>query len=150
MNALLVGQRLFDDQTLANQLRRWGFRCDFASKVTDARRILKWNQHDLVLSLASLPDGIGFGLTKGSEARPVIAFICFELNDICLWMPSSDNGRECLGKAALSTDEFTCKLEGLSKRLVAPTSAKSPNRELRKAPKPHHRPHGQVKRKRSD
>ena len=36
MNALLVGQRFIEDQTLAIQLRRWGFRCDFASNVADA------------------------------------------------------------------------------------------------------------------
>jgi hypothetical protein len=150
MNALLVGQRFFDDQTLAIQLRRWGFRCDFVSNVRDARRILKWNQHDLVLSLASLPDGIGFGLTKGSEARSVIAFICFELDDICIWMPGSDNGRECLGKAALSTDEFTRIVEGQSKRLVALSSAQPQNRELRKVPRPHHQTRRQGKRERSD
>jgi hypothetical protein len=150
MNALLVGQRFFDDQTLAIQLRRCGFRCDFARNVTDARRILKWNQHDLVLSLALLPDGIGFGLTTASRARPVTAFICLELDDICIWMPASDSGRECMGKAALSTSEFTFMLELLSKRLAALLSAKSPNRELRIVPSPHHRPGGQGKRGRSD
>ena len=150
MNALLVGQRFFDDQTLAIQLRRWGFRCNFASNVKDGRRILKWNQHDLVLSLASLPDGIGFELTKGPEARPITAFICLDLEDICIWMPVSDNGRKCMGKAALSTGEFTRMLEELSKQLAALSSAKSPNRELRIVPSPHHRPRGQGKRERSD
>ena len=150
MNALLVGQRFFDEQTLAIQLRCWGFRCDFASNVTDARRILKSNQHDLVLSLALLPDGIGIGLTKASETRAVTAFICLELDDICIWMPASDSGRECMGKAALSTSEFTRMLEVLSKQLAAQISAKSPNRELRIVPSPHHRPCGQRKRERSD
>jgi hypothetical protein len=150
MNALLVGQRFFDDQTLAIQLRRWGFRCDFASNVTDARRRLKSNQHDLVLSLASLPDGIGIGLAKASETRPVTAFICLELDDICIWMPASDSGRECMGKAALSTSEFTRMLEVLPKQLAAHSSAKSPNRELRIVPSPHHRPCGRRKRERSD
>ena len=93
-----------------------------------------------VLSLASLPDGIGFELTKGPEARPITAFICLDLEDICIWMPVSDNGRKCMGKAALSTGEFTRMLEELSKQLVALSSAKSPNRELRIVPSPHHRP----------
>jgi hypothetical protein len=150
MNALLVGQRFFDDQTLAIQLRRWGFHCDFAGNVMDARRILKWNQHDLVLSLASLPDGIGFGLTTVPQARPVAAFVCLELDDICIWMPASDRGRECMGRAALSTDEFTRMLEELSKPLVAVSSAKSPNRELRKVIRLPHQPRGQGKRERSD
>jgi hypothetical protein len=150
MNALLVGQRFFDDQTLAIHLRRWGFRCDFASNVTDARRTLRANQHDLVLSLALLPDGVGIGLIKGSETRPVTAFICFELDDICIWMPSSDSGRKCTGKAALSTSEFTRMLEELSKQLAALSSANSPNRELRIVPSPHHRPCGRRNRARSD
>lgn len=150
MNALLVGQRFSDDQTLAIQLRRWGFRCDFASKVTDARRILKSNQHDFVLSLASLPDGIGFELTKAPETRQATAFICLELDDICIWMPASDGGRECVAKAALSTGEFTRMLEELSKQRVALSSAKSPNRGLRIVPCPHHRPRGQGKCERSD
>jgi hypothetical protein len=150
MNALLVGQRFFDDQTLAIQLRRWGFRCNFASNANDARLILKLNQHDLVLSLASLPDGIGFELTKASEARPVTAFICLELDDICIWMPASDSGRECMGKAALSTVEFTRMLKELSKQLAALSSAKSPNHELRIVPSPPHRPCGRRKRERSD
>jgi len=150
MNALLVGQRFFDEQTLAIQLRCWGFRCDFASNVTDARRILKSNLHDLVLSLALLPDGIGIGLTKASEIRPVTAFICLELDDICIWMPASDSGRECMGKAALSTSEFTRMLEVLSKQLACQRSAKSPNRELRIVPSPHHRIYGRRKRERSD
>jgi hypothetical protein len=151
MNALLVGQRFFDDQTLAIQLRCWGFRCDFASNVTDARRRLKSNQHDLVLSLALLPDGIGIGLTKGSGTRPVTAFICLELDDIYIWMPASDSGRKCMGKAALSTSEFTRMLEELSKQLATPSSANSPNRELlRIVPSPHHRPCGRRNRERSD
>ena len=150
MNALLVGQRFFDDQTLAIQLRCWGFRCDFASNVTDASRILKSNQHDLVLSLALLPDGIGIELIKASETRPVTAFICMELDDICIWMPASDSGRECMGKAALSTSEFTRMLSVLSKQLAALPSAKSPNRELRIVPSPHHPPYGRRKRERSD
>jgi CheY-like chemotaxis protein len=150
MNALLVGQRFSDDQTLAIQLRRWGFRCDFASNVTDARRILKSNQHDLVLSLASLPDGIGFELTKAPETRPVSAFICLDLDDICIWMPVSDNGRKCMGKAALSTGEFTRMLEELSKQLAALPSAKSPNRELRIVPSARLRPCGRRKREGSD
>ena len=142
MNALLVGQRFFDDQTLAIQLRCRGYRCDFASNVTDARRILKSNQHDLVLSLALLPDGIGIELTKASETRPVTAFICMELDDICIWMPASDSGRECMGKAALSTSEFTRMLEVLSKELAALPPVKSPNRELRIVPSPHHPTYG--------
>jgi hypothetical protein len=150
MNALLVGQRFFDDQTLAIQLRRWGFRCDFASNVTDARRILKWNLHDLVLSLALLPDGIGLGLTTPSKARRVSAFICLEVDDICIWMPASDPGRECMGRAALSTDEFTRMLGELSKSLVGLSPTKSPNRELRKCPGPYYQFRGQGKRERPD
>jgi DNA-binding NtrC family response regulator len=150
MNALLVGQRFFDDQTLAIQLRCWGFRCDFANNVTDARRILKSNQHDLILSLALLPDGIGIELTKASETRPGTTFVCLELDDICIWMAASDSGRECMRKAALSTSEFTRMLEELSKQLAAPSSAKSPNRELRIVPSPHHRPCGRRNRERSD
>jgi hypothetical protein len=150
MNALLVGQRFFDDQTLAIQLRRCGFRCDFASNVADGRRILKSNHHDLVLSLALLPDGIGIGLTKASETLSVTAFICLEIDDICIWMPASDSGSKCMGKAALSSSDFTRMLEELYKQLVAPSSAKSSNRELRIVPSPHHRPGGQGKRGRSD
>jgi hypothetical protein len=150
MNALLVGQRFFDDQTLAIQLRGWGFRCDFASNKRDARRILKSNRFDLLLSQASLPDGTGFGLTKALKGRPVTAFICLELDDSCLWMPATENGRECLGKAALSTEEFTRILEELSWSLVAPSSAKPPNRELQESPSPQHRSHGRGKRERSD
>ena len=149
MNALLVGQRFFDDQTLAIQLRHWGFGCDFASNVTDARRILKSNQHDLVFSLALLPDGIGFELIKASETRPVTAFICLELDDISIWMPASDSGRQYMGKAALSTPEFTRVLEALSARLAALSSAKSPNRELRIVPSPHHRTCGRRNREQS-
>lgn len=150
MNALLVGQRFFDEQTLAIQLRRWGFRCDFANTVTDARRILKWNQHDLVLSLALLPDGIGFGLTTPSKAPPVSAFVCLEVDDICIWMPASDRGRECMGRSALSTDEFTRMLGELSKSSVGLSPAKSPNRELRKRPGPFYQFRGQGKRDRPD
>lgn len=150
MNALLVGQRFFNDQTLSIQLRRWGYRCNFASNVKDARRILKWNQHELVLSLASLPDGIGFELTMAPETRPVTAFICLELDDFCIWMPASDNGRESMGKAALSTGEFTRMLEELSKRLAGLSKVKSTNHELRIVPSPHHRTCGLGRRERSD
>jgi hypothetical protein len=150
MNALLVGQRFFDDQTLAIQLRCWGFHCDFASNVTDARRILKSNQHDLVLSLALLPDGIGDELIKASETRPVTAFICLELDDICIWMAASDRGKEWMGKAALSTTEFTRMLEELPKKLAALSSARSPNRGLRIVPSTHHRPCGPRNRERSE
>lgn len=149
MNALLVGQRFFDDQALANQLRCLGFRCDFASNLTDARRILKSNHHDLVLSLALLSDGIGIGLAKASETRIANVFICLELDDICIWMPASDGGREFMGKAALSTVEFTRMLAGLSKQLAALSLAKSPSSELRIVPSPHHRPWGRRKDKRS-
>lgn len=150
MNALLVGQRFLDDQTSSIQLRRWGFRCTFAGDVKEARRILKWNRHDLMLSLALLPDGVGFELTMAPEARPVTAFICLVVDDFCIWMPASDHGRECMGKAALSTREFTCMLEELSKRLAVHSTVKSPNRELRIVPSPHHRPTGRRKREGTD
>jgi hypothetical protein len=149
MNALLVGQRFAEEQQLAIQLRGWGFRCDFASNVADARRKLKSNQHDLVLSLALLPDGIGIGLANASQARAVTAFICFDLDDVRIWMPASDSGREFMGKAALSTTEFSRMLEVLAKRLATPASVTPLSGGLQIVPNPHYRTFGLRKRARS-
>jgi hypothetical protein len=76
--------------------------------------------------------------------------LCLELDDICIWMPDSDSGRECMEKAALSTGEFTQMLEAPSTRLAALSSANSPNRGLRVVPRPHHRPYGKWNRERPD
>jgi hypothetical protein len=131
VNILLVGQRWFDDQTLAIELRRSGFRCDFAINLKDARRMLKSNRVDLVLCKAILPDGTGFGLAKTLEGHPVSAFIMLELDDGHLWMPAIDNGRDCIGRVALSPDKFKRLLEDFSDPLRYFTPAEPPTSEFR-------------------
>lgn len=131
MNVLLVGQRWFEDQALAIELRRSGFRCDFASNLRDARRMLRLSRFDLVLCNAILPDGTGFGLAKTLQGRPVSAFIMLELDDGHLWMPAIDNGRDCLGRVALSADKFKRLLEDFSDALRHFTPAAPPTGEFR-------------------
>jgi DNA-binding NtrC family response regulator len=133
VNVLLVGQRWFDDQTLAIELRRSGFRCDFASNLKDARRMLKSNRVDLVLCKAILPDGTGVGLAKTLEGHPVSAFIMLELDDGHLWMPAIDNGQDCIGRVALSPDKFIRLLEDFADPLQHFTSAEPPIREFQKS-----------------
>jgi DNA-binding NtrC family response regulator len=133
VNVLLVCQQWSDDQTLAIELRRSGFRCDFASNLKDARRMLKSVRVDLVLCKAILTDGTGFGLAKTLEGHPVSAFIMLELDDGHLWMPAIDNGQDCIGRVALSPDKFIRLLEDFADPLRHFTSAEPPIRELQKS-----------------
>jgi response regulator RpfG family c-di-GMP phosphodiesterase len=118
-NALLVGQNFQSAQTLTERLRRWKFRCHFAANVRAASEFLAVHPVDLLLSNAHLLDGSGYRLLMNLARLPVSAFLCFPVENSCLWLPAVDGGKRCLGLPALRPSEFARALEEVALRLSA-------------------------------
>jgi response regulator RpfG family c-di-GMP phosphodiesterase len=118
-NALLVGQNFQSAQTLTERLRRWKFRCHFAANVQAASEFLAVHPVDLLLSNTHLLDGTGYRLLMNLARLPVSAFLCFPVENSCLWLPAIDGGKRCLGLPALRPSEFARALEEVALRLSA-------------------------------
>lgn len=116
-NVLLVGQNFQSAQTLTERLRRWKFRCHFATNVQAASEFLAVNPVDLLLSNTHLLDGTGYSLLMNLARLPVSAFLCFPVENSCLWLPAVDGGKRCLGLPALRPVEFAKALEEMAIRL---------------------------------
>jgi response regulator RpfG family c-di-GMP phosphodiesterase len=113
-NVLLVGRTFHDAAALGDRLSQWGFRCHFASSKRAAATLLDSHPVDLLLISTQLSDGTGFGLVAALLGKPVTAFLCFPVEDSCLWQPALDRGKECLGLPALRPFEFTSVLEEMA------------------------------------
>jgi CheY-like chemotaxis protein len=118
-NVLLVGQNFHGTQTLTERLHRLKFRCHFAANARVATEYVAAQPVDLVLSNTHLPDGTGYGLLMSLARFPVSAFLCFPVENSCLWLPALDDGKRCLGLPALRPSEFAKALERMAMRLPA-------------------------------
>jgi len=116
-NVLLVGQNFHKTQTLTERLHRLKFRCHFATNVQTAREFVAANPIDLVLSNTHLSDGTGYRMLINLTRLPVSAFLCFPVENSCLWLPALDDGKRCLGSPALRPLEFARALEQMALRL---------------------------------
>jgi CheY-like chemotaxis protein len=116
---LLVGHDFQNSQALTARLRRWGFRCHFASTVRAANELLNSVRIDVVLSNTHLPDGTGFGLVEALAGLQITAFICLPVEDSCFWLPAIDGGKACLGLPALRPLEFASALEEMARSFDA-------------------------------
>jgi hypothetical protein len=113
-DVLLVGKGFGDSEALTAQMREWGFRCQLASSVRTAHKVIQTVRVDLVLSNKCLPDGTGFGLVTQLSGLPVTAFLCLLTEEGCFWLPAIDGGKMCLGLLALWPAEFVRALEELA------------------------------------
>jgi hypothetical protein len=68
-----------------------------------------------VLSNTHLADGTGYRLLMTLARLPVSAFLCFPVEDSCIWLPIIDDGKECSGSPALRPAEFARALEKMSR-----------------------------------
>jgi CheY-like chemotaxis protein len=118
-NVLLVGQNFHSTQTLTERLHRLKFRCHFAGNARAASDFMAARPVDLVLSNAHLPDGTGYRMLINLARLPVSAFLCFPVENSCLWLPALDDGKRCLGSPALRPSEFAKALERTALRLPA-------------------------------
>lgn len=118
-NVLLVGQNFQSAQTLTERLRGWKFRCHFATNVRAASEFLAVRPVDLLLSNTHLLDGTGYRLLMNLVRLPVSAYLCFPVENSCLWLPAVDGGKPCLGLPALRPLEFARALEEMALRLSA-------------------------------
>jgi len=114
-NVLLVGQNFQSAQTLTEWLHRWKFRCHFAANARGAREFLAAHSVDLVLSNTLLSNGTGYRLLMSLSRLPVSAFLCFPVENSCLWLPAIDGGNQCLGLPALRPSEFARALEEMAR-----------------------------------
>ncbi len=114
-NVMFVGPGFHDTQVLTGKLLQWGFQCHFANGLLSARELFKTTEVNLILSNVYLPDGTGFGLLADLSGVPVTAFLCLPLEEGCFWLPAIDQGKVCLGLAALRPAEFVSALEQMSK-----------------------------------
>jgi hypothetical protein len=115
MDVLLVGRSFKSALVLIGRLRRWGFRCHFASDFATACRSLRSLRIDMVLSNTQLSDGTGFGLLGVVAGLPVTVFLCLPVETSCFWLPAIDAGRDCLGLPALRPSEFEGALEQMTR-----------------------------------
>jgi CheY-like chemotaxis protein len=116
-NVLLVGQNFQRAQTLTEWLQRWQFRCHFTTNVCAASEFLGMHPVDLILSNTLLPDGTGYRLLMNLGCLPISAFLCFPVENSCLWLPAIDGGKKCLGLPALRPSEFAKTLEEMAQYL---------------------------------
>jgi CheY-like chemotaxis protein len=126
-NVLLVGQNFQSAQSLIERLHRWKFRCHFAANARAAVEMSVSHPVDLVLSNTHLPDGTGYRLLIALAPWPVSAFLCFPVENGCLWLPAMDDGKKCLGLPALRPSEFAKALEEMV-RVLSKTSQISSSR----------------------
>lgn len=117
-DVLLVGQDFRNGQVLADQLRRWGFRCHFANNMRVAKRMVSSMRIHVVLSNTHLPDGTGLRLAAILAGLPVTAFVCVPVEDTCFWLPAVDDGKACLGLPSLRPSEFASALEEMARGLT--------------------------------
>ncbi|MGD0907680.1 MAG: hypothetical protein ABSA96_08870 [Candidatus Acidiferrales bacterium] len=118
-NVLLVGQNFHKTQTLTERLHRLKFRCHFAGNARVASEFVAAYPVDLVLSNTYLSDGTGYRMLLDLTCVPVSAFLCFPVENSCLWLPALDDGKRCLGLPALRPSEFAKALERMALRLPA-------------------------------
>jgi CheY-like chemotaxis protein len=123
-DVLLVGQSFHSAHALTERLRKWGFRCHFASNLQTACQLLSSVRVDVVLSNTHLSDGTGFGLVGTLAGLPITAFLCLPVENSCFWLPAIDGGKECLGLPALRPSEFANELEEMARCLPAAPPAK--------------------------
>jgi hypothetical protein len=114
---LMVGQNFQSAHTLTERLQRWNFQCHFATSVRAANEFLAMHPVDLVLSNTHLMDGSGYRLVMNLPCLPISAFLCFPVENGCLWLPAIDEGKRCLGLPALRPREFARLLEEKAQRL---------------------------------
>lgn len=114
---LLVGQGFHNAEACKDLLRKWGFRCHFASNLRLARELLGSVRVDTVLTSTNLPDGTGLGLVAEMSGLPVTVFLCLPVQDSCFWVPAVDVGKICLGLPALRPEEFARALKEMARRL---------------------------------
>jgi CheY-like chemotaxis protein len=120
-SVLLVGQNFHTASVLTDRLHQWKFQCHFANTKRAASELLSSQPVDLVLSNTYLSDGTGFSLLMTLARLPVSAFLCFPVENSCLWLPAIDGGKTCLGLPALRPSEFGRTLEEMARYLpVAP------------------------------
>jgi CheY-like chemotaxis protein len=113
-NVLLVGQNFQGARTLTEWLHRRKFRCHFAANVRAASELLSMCPVDLVLSNTLLPDGTGYHLLMNLASLPISAFLCFPVENSCLWLPAIDGGKKCLGLPVLRPSELAKALEEMA------------------------------------
>jgi len=77
----------------------------------------------LVLSPTYLSDGTGVGLLAALAHLPVTAFLCLPVENSCLWLPTIDLGKKCLGLPALRPLELARTLEPMARCLSTSTQA---------------------------
>jgi CheY-like chemotaxis protein len=118
-DVLLVGQSFHSAHALTERLRKWGFRCHFASNMQAACQLLSSVRVDVVLSNTHLSDGTGFGLLGTLAGLPITAFLCLTVENSCFWLPAIDGGKECLGLPALRPSEFANAFEEMARCLPA-------------------------------
>jgi CheY-like chemotaxis protein len=117
-NVLLCGQNFQRAQTLTERLHRLKFRCHFATNVRAATEFLAAPGVDLVLSNTHLSDGSGYQLLMNLARLPVFAFLCFPIENSCLWLPAVHDGKPCLGFPALRPLEFARALDQMAGSLA--------------------------------
>jgi response regulator RpfG family c-di-GMP phosphodiesterase len=118
-NVLLVGQNFRRAQTLTERLHRLKFRCHFAPNARTATDFAASHPVDLVLSNTHLPDSSGYCMLMKLSSLPVSAFLCFPVENSCLWLPALNDGKRCLGLPALRPPEFAKALERMATLLPA-------------------------------
>jgi response regulator RpfG family c-di-GMP phosphodiesterase len=118
-NVLLVGQNFHRTQSLTERLHRLKFQCHFATSVRAATDFAASHPVDLVLSNAHLPDGSGYRMLMNLSNFSVSAFLCFPVENSCLWLPALNDGQRCLGLPALRPSEFAKALERMATLLPA-------------------------------
>lgn len=140
-DVLLLGRDFQSSQILIDQLRRSGFRCHFVNSMRAASQLLRSMRIDVVLSDTHLPDGTGLGLAAVLTGLPVTAFLCWPVEDSCLWLPVIEDGKPCLGLPALRPSEFVMALDEMAQCLTAEPLIDEPVVKTRSCNSPSEREH---------
>jgi hypothetical protein len=122
-DVLLIGQNFHTAQTFTERLHRLKFRCHFATHARAAREFLAARSVNLVLSNTHLADGTGYRVLMTLAQLPVSAFLCFPVENSCIWLPTLDSGKDCLGSPALRPSEFAKALNEMARLLARRTQA---------------------------
>ena len=120
---LLVGEQFRAAPVMAERLQDWGFVCQIVPTLEAARKALRSEPVDVVLSQERLPDGTGFQLVSALSGLPVTAYVCVSLEDGFLWLPALEGGRDCWGKPAIRPSALAHALQAISRQQVAPLAS---------------------------
>jgi len=104
-------------------MNQWGFRCHFASNIHESSYLLTVQPVDLVLSETHLSDGSGIGLMEDLVGMPITAFLCWPVDNGCYWLPAINDGKTCIGLAALRRSEFASTLQKMVQQLSHPLAS---------------------------